>query len=117
MHRNMKMLCLLFLGLLTLALAGCGEVEKKSSRVAVAFPSSSESWRRNGDALRDVLVQEGFTVDYQYVETAQEQRALITQMLGKDQKYLIIGAVDPGNWRRYWRRPGQRESRLSRMTA
>ncbi len=94
MNRILKVSCLLLLALLALVLGGCGENKKQASRVAIAFPSSSESWQRSGKALHDALEKEGFVVDYQYVETAREQRALITQMLDKDPKYLIVGAVD-----------------------
>ena len=89
-----KAFYLLMLCLLALAMGGCGGNAKKTPRVAIAFPSSSESWQRGGDTLRDALEKEGFTVSLKFARTGEEQLAQLESQLDQDPKYLIVGVVD-----------------------
>ena len=77
--------------------AGCGgnEINKK---IAVAFPSSKSgiTWERNGTAIKDSLEREGFTVDLQYADDADQQIAEIRQQIATKPGCLVIGAMDGG---------------------
>mgnify|MGYP002625415214 CR=1 FL=1 len=85
--------------LAVLTLAGCGGNDKKVSgkpprAVSVLFAESSESWRRNGLALRDTLEKDGFVVDLEFSRTADKQAEALLSAVKKKPITIIVGAVD-----------------------
>lgn len=89
-----KLLCLglLILGLLTAA--GCGDDNEGGKNVAVSFANSSASWQKNGNTIKETLEKEGFVVDLQFADTADQQVSQLKEQIEKSPKCLVIGAVD-----------------------
>lgn len=56
-----------------LLLAGCGGSKSAEKSVAVSFANSSSSWQKNGQTIQEMLEKEGFTVDLQFADTADQQ--------------------------------------------
>lgn len=86
------------------ALAGCstagdgggGDGGGESGLVGVAMPTkSSERWIQDGDALKEQLEAEGYTVDLQYAEDdIPTQVSQIENMVTKGAVALIVAAID-----------------------
>ncbi len=64
--------------------------------VGVAMPTkSSERWIADGNALKDTLEEQGFTVDLQYAEDdIPTQVSQVENMITKGAEALIIAAID-----------------------
>ncbi len=64
--------------------------------IGVAMPTkSSERWIADGNALKDTLEGQGFTVDLQYAEDdIPTQVSQVENMITKGAKVLIIAAID-----------------------
>lgn len=90
----MKLLCLGLLCLGMLIVAGCGGEEEADRSVAVSFANSSASWQKNGNTIKESLEKEGFTVDLQFADTADQQIEQIKEQIENEPKCLVIGAVD-----------------------
>lgn len=92
-----KLITYLGVALLTVAMlaaAGCGQQSENDKRVAIAFANSSASWQKNGQAFKDQLEKEGYKVDIQFADTAEQQAEQLEQQIAAHPKCLIIGAVD-----------------------
>lgn len=82
------------------ALTGCGGQKdntlsgKPSRTVSVLFAYSSDSWQRNGIALKEALEKNGFTVDLQLDRTAEEQTEHFRRAVEKKPLAIIVGAID-----------------------
>lgn len=94
MKKIMIMLCLALLAASTLVLSGCGSSDTNNKKVAVALDNSSERWQTNGQAIKDMLEKEGYTVDLQFADTPDQQIEQIKKQLADSPKCLVIGAVD-----------------------
>lgn len=82
-------------GLLAAVLsAGCGGQDGPNKKVAVAFANSSSSWQKNGNTMKELLEKEGFTVDLQFADTAEQQVEQIKAQLEQKPGCLVVGAVD-----------------------
>ena len=86
---------LLVLAVTLLLLSGCGSGQTDKS-VAVSFANSSSSWQKNGQTIKEMLEQEGFTVDLQFADTSEQQVEQIKQQIAARPRCLVIGAVDGG---------------------
>ena len=87
-------LCLLFI--LSVTLIGCGMNSADRKKVAVSMANSSDIWQRNGETIKNTLQAEGFIVDLQFADTADEQAKTVRQMIDNNPGCLVIGAVDSG---------------------
>ena len=76
--------------------AGCGQSINKN--VAIAFPGSASGliWEKNGQIIKDTLEKEGFAVDIQFADTAEEQAEQIKKQIAAKPGCLVVGAVDGG---------------------
>ncbi|MGM9540247.1 substrate-binding domain-containing protein [Anaerovibrio sp.] len=82
-------------GLLAAVLsAGCGGQDGPNKKIAVAFANSSSSWQKNGNTMKELLEKEGFAVDLQFADTAEQQVEQIRDQLKQQPGCLVIGAVD-----------------------
>ncbi len=93
----MKKVNFLFAALLLLfgaVLTGCGTVSSNNKNVAICFPNTTPSWERNGRALNDQLVADGFTVDMQISSTSEQQVSQVAEALKKKPNCIVIGAID-----------------------
>lgn len=93
-----KFFCATLILIFATALSGCGDSSlsldnsvRKS--VAVCFPNLTPSWERNGEAMRKLLEEEGFTVDIQYSGKAEEQAEQVKNALAKKPGCLVLGAL------------------------
>lgn len=87
-----------------LALAACsggaaeagGDGDGDGGLIGVAMPTkSSERWIQDGDAVKEQLEAEGFTVDLQYAEDdIPTQVSQIENMITKGAEALIIASID-----------------------
>ncbi|MCX6502035.1 MAG: sugar ABC transporter substrate-binding protein [Microbacterium sp.] len=85
-----------------LALSGCSNAGGSSSGdgdgglIGVAMPTkSSERWIQDGNAVKEQLEDEGFTVDLQYAEDdIPTQVSQIENMITKGAEALIIASID-----------------------
>ena len=95
MKKITTLLCLALFAVSTLVLAGCGDNSSDNNKkVAVAFANSSASWQKNGQNIKETLEKEGFTVDLQFADTADQQAEQIKKQIEGSPKCLVIGAVD-----------------------
>lgn len=88
-----KFVLLALMAMALFMLAGCGNSGDTEKRVAVLMPNSSDSWKRNGQAIKSSLEEEGFVVDLDYADTQEQQAEQIHAMLANNPKCLVIGAV------------------------
>lgn len=94
MKKIIAVLCAV-VGLLAAVLsAGCGGQDGPNKKVAVAFANSSSSWQKNGNTMKELLEKEGFAVDLQFADTAEQQVEQIKSQLEQKPGCLVIGAVD-----------------------
>lgn len=86
-----------------LALAACsggagdsGDGGGEGGLIGVAMPTkSSERWIQDGDAVKEQLEEQGFTVDLQYAEDdIPTQVSQIENMITKGAEALIIASID-----------------------
>ncbi|MEV7694145.1 multiple monosaccharide ABC transporter substrate-binding protein [Microbacterium sp. NPDC089189] len=75
---------------------GSGEGSGDGGLVGVAMPTkSSERWIQDGNAVKEQLEEQGFTVDLQYAEDdIPTQVSQIENMITKGAKALIIASID-----------------------
>lgn len=75
---------------------GSSEGDGGGALVGVAMPTkSSERWIQDGDALKEQLEDEGYTVDLQYAEDdIPTQVSQIENMITKGAEALIIASID-----------------------
>lgn len=89
-------LCILSLAVLT----GCGKPKdntvsgKPARTVSVLFAYSSDSWHRNGIALKETLEKNGFLTDLRFAQTAEEQVEQFRTAVGQNPLAIIVGAID-----------------------
>lgn len=95
MKKYVQWCSLLVLIVALLSLSGCGSGQTDKS-VAVSFANSSSSWQKNGQTIKEMLEQEGFTVDLQFADTSEQQIEQIKQQIAARPRCLVIGAVDGG---------------------
>ena len=78
------------------AAGGGGAGSGDGGLIGVAMPTkSSERWIADGNALKETLEAEGFTVDLQYAEDdIPTQVSQVENMITKGAKALIIAAID-----------------------
>ena len=83
-------------GLAACAPAGGGSGGGDGGLIGVAMPTkSSERWIADGNALKESLEEQGFTVDLQYAEDdIPTQVSQVENMITKGAKALIIAAID-----------------------
>jgi putative multiple sugar transport system substrate-binding protein len=102
--KKKSLLALVAAGAMTLGLAACAPAtgggdsggSSEGGLIGVAMPTkSSERWIADGNALKDTLEAEGFTVDLQYAEDdIPTQVSQVENMVTKGAKALIIAAID-----------------------
>ena len=73
--------------------AGCGQ-DGSNKKVAIAFANSSVNWQTNGNAIKDQLEKEGFAVDLQFADTAEQQIDQLGKMIESHPGCIVIGAID-----------------------
>jgi len=91
----MKKFLLLALALvLVFAFAGCSEEDE--NYVGISMPTkSSERWIKDGNAMKEILEERGYTVDLQYAEDdIPTQKSQIENMITKGAKVLVVAAID-----------------------
>lgn len=78
-----------------LLIAGCGDSKSSGEkRVAISFANSSESWKRNGDLMKQQLEADGFIVDIEYADTDTQQNEQILKLIGNNPNCIVIGAIN-----------------------
>ena len=75
---------------------GSGDGGGDGGLIGVAMPTkSSERWIQDGDAVKEQLEEQGFTVDLQYAEDdIPTQVSQIENMITKGAEALIIASID-----------------------
>ena len=96
MKKVFTLACLAIFVITALVMAGCGSGSNGNKKVAVAFANSSASWQKNGQTIKDTLEKEGFTVDLQFADTAEQQIDQLKAQIADNPKCIVIGAVDGG---------------------
>ena len=94
MKKIITYLSLAIMALVLFVAAGCGSDNGSSKKVAVAFANSSASWQKNGQTIKDTLEKEGFSVDLQFADTADQQVQQIKDQIKAGPRCIVIGAVD-----------------------
>jgi putative multiple sugar transport system substrate-binding protein len=76
--------------------AGGGDGEGDGGLIGVSMPTkSSERWIQDGDAVKEQLEEQGFSVDLQYAEDdIPAQVSQVENMITKGAEALIIAAID-----------------------
>lgn len=101
--KKKALLATLAAGAMVVSLAACssggsdgGEGAGDGGLVGVAMPTkSSERWINDGDAVKEQLEAEGFTVDLQYAEDdIPMQVSQIENMITKGAEALIVASID-----------------------
>lgn len=101
--KKRSILSLVAAGAMVVGLAACSPAAGGGSEgatdgglIGVAMPTkSSERWIADGNALKETLEAEGFTVDLQYAEDdIPTQVSQVENMITKGAKALIIAAID-----------------------
>jgi putative multiple sugar transport system substrate-binding protein len=99
--KKRTLLSLITAGAVVIGLAACAPASTSSTGgegglIGVAMPTkSSERWIADGNALKETLESQGFTVDLQYAEDdIPTQVSQVENMITKGAKALIIAAID-----------------------
>ena len=103
--KKRSILSLVAAGAMVVGLAACapaadngtgGDAGKDGGLIGVAMPTkSSERWIADGNALKETLEDQGFTVDLQYAEDdIPTQVSQVENMITKGAKVLVIAAID-----------------------
>ncbi len=90
-----KLIALGFACMFVLSLAGCAKGSNEKL-IGVAMPTkSSQRWIQDGDNMKKLLEEKGYTVDLQYGEdNIDNQVAQIENMISKGAKVLVIASID-----------------------
>lgn len=90
-----KVLVLLIVLSMVFTVLGCGK-KKDSNYVGISMPTqSSERWIKDGNTMKEILEEKGYTVDLQYAEDdIPTQKSQIENMISKGAKVLVIAAID-----------------------
>lgn len=69
---------------------------EEAGYIGISMPTqSSERWIKDGNTMKEILEERGYTVDLQYAEDdIPTQKSQIENMLTKGAKVLVIAAVD-----------------------
>lgn len=89
-----KVLAIVMVLAMVLSLAACaGEDE---NYIGISMPTqSSERWIKDGNSMKEILEERGYTVDLQYAEDdIPTQKSQIENMITKGAKVLVIAAID-----------------------
>ena len=72
------------------------EVPAAGGYIGISMPTqSSERWIKDGNTMKEILEERGYTVDLQYAEDdIPTQKSQIENMITKGAKALVIAAVD-----------------------
>lgn len=94
----MKLKKLIAVGLASMfvfSLVGCAK-SNNDKLIGVAMPTkSSQRWIQDGDNMKKLLEEKGYTVDLQYGEdSVDNQVAQIENMISKGAKVLVIASID-----------------------
>ncbi|NLE25832.1 MAG: sugar ABC transporter substrate-binding protein [Clostridiaceae bacterium] len=90
-----KVLVLLVVLSMLLTLAACGGGKGKNY-IGISMPTkSSERWIKDGETMKKILDEKGYTTDLQFAEDdIPTQKSQIENMITKGAKVLIIAAID-----------------------
>jgi len=90
-----KVLVLLVVLSMLLTLAACGGAKGKNY-IGISMPTkSSERWIKDGETMKKILDEKGYTTDLQFAEDdIPTQKSQIENMITKGAKVLIIAAID-----------------------
>lgn len=90
-----KVLALLVVLSMLFTLAACGGGKGKNY-IGISMPTkSSERWIKDGETMKKLLEDKGYTADLQFAEDdIPTQKAQIENMITKGAKVLIIAAID-----------------------
>ncbi len=93
--RLKKLIALGLASMFVFSLAGCAKTNNEKL-VGVAMPTkSSQRWIQDGDNMKKLLEEQGYTVDLQYGEdNVDNQVAQIENMISKGAKVLVIASID-----------------------
>ncbi len=92
-----KILVLVIVLSMLFTLAACGSGAKKGGDyIGISMPTkSSERWIKDGETMKKILEEKGYTADLQFAEDdIPTQKAQIENMITKGAKVLIIAAID-----------------------
>lgn len=99
--RSIKTVLACALGLaMFLALVGCQAAQdgqgEQGALIGISMPTqSSERWIKDGNTLKELLEEKGYTVDLQFAENdIPTQKLQVENMITKGADVLIIAAVD-----------------------
>lgn len=81
----------------SLAMIGCGSEQAMNKKVAIAFADSSPSWQRNGNTLRALLEEDGFTVEIRYTNDENQQIEDIKELVDGKPACLLVGPLNSDN--------------------
>ncbi|MBO7334139.1 MAG: substrate-binding domain-containing protein, partial [Lachnospiraceae bacterium] len=86
---------LLAVAMVATMLTGCG-AGGNSNKVGVSMPTKSlQRWNQDGDNMKKLLEEAGYTVDLQYADNIVEtQVSQIENMINSGCKVLVIAAVE-----------------------
>lgn len=90
-----KVLALLVVLTMLFALTACGGGKGKNY-IGISMPTkSSERWIKDGETMKKLLEDKGYTADLQFAEDdIPTQKAQIENMITKGAKVLVIAAID-----------------------
>jgi len=90
-----KVLVLLVVLSMLFTLAACG-LGKGKNYIGISMPTkSSERWIKDGETMKKILDEKGYTTDLQFAEDdIPTQKSQIENMITKGAKVLIIAAID-----------------------
>ncbi|MDY5133501.1 multiple monosaccharide ABC transporter substrate-binding protein [Actinotignum urinale] len=107
MKKSLRLTFALLLSLLLVVatVTGCSSVRardraggggKGSGKVGISMPSKSlERWARDGDYLRKVLKEKGYTTSMQYADNKVEQQiSQIQNMINEGPEVIIVASID-----------------------
>lgn len=97
MKKLVAVFSLVALVLSSLVMLGCGGEKTVNKKVAIAFANSSPSWQRNGNTLKALLEEDGFTVEIKYTNDENEQIAQIKELVDTNPACLLVGPLNSDN--------------------
>lgn len=95
MRKLWTVLCLAVCLTAAIFSAGCGGEDQGNKKVAINFENTSSTiWEKSGNALKDMLEKEGYTVDLQFAQAGDQQAQEIAEQLKEKPDCLVIGVID-----------------------